>query len=265
MEVHHHPQLEHKPKPWKEYILEYLMIFLAVTTGFFAESLREHIGDKGKEKEYIISLRQDLLTDTTNLDIWMAGYKRRISEFDSLTTMLRNPSKANGNDMYYLARLSTRGTVFANDNNTIIQLNSSGNFRLIGNKQIASQIVAYEKDIANFKSIMAIDDREAEYLHPYLNKLFDATVFDDMMRSFTDTIGNNVLSKLAYGNRNSIKRPTSDPKLRNYDADLINGLIYQLHQRRSTFVVEVRLFNTQKQHALDLIGMIDKVYHLEKE
>jgi hypothetical protein len=44
MEVHHHPQLEHKPKPWKEYFLEYIMIVLAVTTGFFAESLREHIG-----------------------------------------------------------------------------------------------------------------------------------------------------------------------------------------------------------------------------
>lgn len=30
MEVHHHPQLKHEPKPWKEYILEYLMIVLAV-------------------------------------------------------------------------------------------------------------------------------------------------------------------------------------------------------------------------------------------
>lgn len=28
MEVHHHPQLEHKPKPWKEYVLEYIMIVL---------------------------------------------------------------------------------------------------------------------------------------------------------------------------------------------------------------------------------------------
>jgi hypothetical protein len=43
MEVHHHPQLEHKPKPWKEYLLEYIMIFLAVMTGFFAESYREHL------------------------------------------------------------------------------------------------------------------------------------------------------------------------------------------------------------------------------
>ena len=31
MEVHHHPDLHHKPKKWKEYFLEFLMIFLAVT------------------------------------------------------------------------------------------------------------------------------------------------------------------------------------------------------------------------------------------
>ena len=34
MEVHHHPDLHHKPKAWKEYLLEGLMIFLAVTMGF---------------------------------------------------------------------------------------------------------------------------------------------------------------------------------------------------------------------------------------
>ena len=55
MEVHHHPNLHHKPKPWKEYILEYLMIVLAVTTGFFAESLREHISTNEKEKRNVIN------------------------------------------------------------------------------------------------------------------------------------------------------------------------------------------------------------------
>ena len=64
MEVHHHPQLEHKPKPWKEYLLEYLMIFLAVMTGFFAESYREHLSDKSIENEYLLALRSELKTDT---------------------------------------------------------------------------------------------------------------------------------------------------------------------------------------------------------
>jgi hypothetical protein len=51
MEVHHHPNLHHEKKPWKEYFLEFLMIFLAVTMGFFAESLREHINERDRAKE----------------------------------------------------------------------------------------------------------------------------------------------------------------------------------------------------------------------
>src|ERR1700729_960219 len=64
MEVHHHPDLHYKAKRWKEYLLEFMMIFLAVTLGFFAESLRETISDKQKEKEYIFSLVQNMKDDT---------------------------------------------------------------------------------------------------------------------------------------------------------------------------------------------------------
>src|ERR1700686_4473183 len=59
MEVHHHPDLHHKKKHWKEYFLEFLMIFLAVTMGFFAESYREHLGDRAKEKEFMKSMVSD--------------------------------------------------------------------------------------------------------------------------------------------------------------------------------------------------------------
>jgi len=38
MEAHNHT---HQPKKWKEYISEFLMLFTAVTLGFFAENLRE--------------------------------------------------------------------------------------------------------------------------------------------------------------------------------------------------------------------------------
>ena len=51
MEVHHHPHVE--KKSFKEYFLEFVMIFLAVTMGFFAESLREHINDNQKREQYI--------------------------------------------------------------------------------------------------------------------------------------------------------------------------------------------------------------------
>src|ERR1700761_8268174 len=61
MEVHHHPHVE--KRSFKEYFLEFIMIFLAVTMGFFAESIRESISDSGKEKEYMVTMIEDLKKD----------------------------------------------------------------------------------------------------------------------------------------------------------------------------------------------------------
>lgn len=57
MEVHHH---SHKPKNWKEYITEFIMLFAAVTLGFFAENLREIQIEKHREIKYLQNIRQDL-------------------------------------------------------------------------------------------------------------------------------------------------------------------------------------------------------------
>jgi hypothetical protein len=58
MEVHHHPHVE--KKNFKEYFLEFLMIFLAVTMGFFAENIREHFAEEKIAKEYLETFQQEL-------------------------------------------------------------------------------------------------------------------------------------------------------------------------------------------------------------
>jgi hypothetical protein len=63
MEVHHHPDLHHKRKKFKEYFLEFLMIFLAITMGFFAENLREYFKDESELKNDMQSMIADLRTD----------------------------------------------------------------------------------------------------------------------------------------------------------------------------------------------------------
>src|SRR5438552_10597705 len=60
MEVHKHPHhLTHKKK-WGEYVLEFFMIFFAITMGFFAENIREHFADVRIEKEYLSTYKQQL-------------------------------------------------------------------------------------------------------------------------------------------------------------------------------------------------------------
>lgn len=78
MEVHHHPDIHHKPKKWKEYFLEFVMIFLAVTLGFIAENLREHITDRAKEKQYIAGFIRNVKDDTANLHHVIESDKRQV-------------------------------------------------------------------------------------------------------------------------------------------------------------------------------------------
>ena len=65
MEVHHHPEVE--KKGLKEYILEGLMIFLAVMMGFFAESIRENTTNGEHVKQLTMQLVDDLKNDTASL------------------------------------------------------------------------------------------------------------------------------------------------------------------------------------------------------
>src|ERR1700750_210334 len=88
MEVHHHPDLHHKRKDFKEYFLEFLMIFLAVTMGFFAESYREHLKDQRQEKEFIVSLKEDIISDTIQLNVALSLGKLQYEKLDSLYTLL---------------------------------------------------------------------------------------------------------------------------------------------------------------------------------
>jgi hypothetical protein len=152
MEVHHHPDVHHKSKHFKEYFLEFLMIFLAVTMGFFAENIREHFVNKEKEKQYIISFYDDLSNDETKLP-WLIRAIRyqQILPADSLPGLLTNAATTTrANDIYRFLRTITRQqniSVFVTTR-TIEQLKNAGEMRLISNKQISDSLVDYYKSIA---------------------------------------------------------------------------------------------------------------------
>ena len=88
MEVHHHPHIE--KKSFKEYLLEGLMIFLAVTMGFIAENIREHFVTKKHEKEYMVSLVRDLNNDITGIAKSEAQVKDYMNDADSILSLFKN-------------------------------------------------------------------------------------------------------------------------------------------------------------------------------
>lgn len=143
MEVHHHPQVE--KKTFKQYFFEFLMIFLAVTLGFFAEALRERISDRSKEKEYLSSMIEELKYDT-------AQYQATLNKINFLRPFLDscylNVKEAGRLNYVLLARWNTPINEiklgYKPTLPTIEQLKSSGNLRLVENRSVINKIMEYE-------------------------------------------------------------------------------------------------------------------------
>lgn len=260
MEVHHHPHVA--KKNFKEYFFEFLMIFLAVFLGFIAENIREKLSDKSKGKEYVISIKKDLIADTTSINDFIPPLFSRINQLDSLIYMLKQPvPSSNGSYLYYLARISTRVRMFEPTNSTITELEHSGNLRLITNRKIIEGIIKFQKIIGSYQLLISVDTHEADLSYPLLGNLFDASVFNTMVKNggtdFSVDTSASMFSNLI--------KPAGNPQLRNHDPDKINLLIFFLHERKSTFIGEAGILQEQKKAAASLIQIINKEYHFQAE
>ena len=182
MEVHHHPQLEHKPKPWKEYLLEGLMIFLAVTMGFFAESLREHITDRDHERQSMESLVKTVISDTLQLQRIIKQTNKSIKILDGFIDLKSHDlSKDEYKNAFYLGVFNGVfvDTYFKSNDAALQQLNASGSLRLIRNRGTVDSIFKYE--LINKQ----ITDQEADNYFAFkevinrIAKVTDITFFKD--------------------------------------------------------------------------------------
>src|ERR1700749_4760081 len=148
MEVHHHPDLQHKSKKWKEYFLEFLMIFLAVTMGFFADNIRENYVEHKSAREYAGLLIEDLATDTVELNNDTRVLNLIITAGDSLGNLLRSdPKLIVGGKLYYYEYLSSLRWNLISHDATLQQLKSSGALRYLGDTSLIRKIMNYEESV----------------------------------------------------------------------------------------------------------------------
>ena len=182
MEVHHHPNLHHKPKPWKEYFLEFLMIFLAVTLGFFAENIREHFIDTKKGKEYAISLKEDLLKDTLIIQKTIWTLNRDIAGCDSLNGYLQNERTKTVRDLQklYQYNLSALGGFsFSLTDRTSSQLKNSGGMRLLTNKEVIDGILDYWESASILNGIQTATSTLRQQAREKTYLIFDNQYYSD--------------------------------------------------------------------------------------
>src|SRR6185503_12148234 len=155
MEVHAHT---HTPrKKWTHYFWEFLMLFLAVFCGFLAENQREHMIEHKREKQFIVTMLEDLKSDTFQLTQNIMYRKTREIMCDSLIVYLSD-YKNKGNGIYYYARNLSRPQYFSPNDRTLQQLKNSGSLRLIRNLPASDSIMAYDQQL-RYLLILSEDER----------------------------------------------------------------------------------------------------------
>jgi len=144
MEVHHHPEVEHKG--FKEYLLEGLMIFLAVMMGFIAENLRENITEHHKAKDYAEAMVGDLSSDLAQLQQYQTYYSVAEKNIDTLMQLLTasDIKSIPSGKLYWYGLFGGAYNSYAPNDATFQQMKSSGSLRYF-NKSVAQEVAAYDQ------------------------------------------------------------------------------------------------------------------------
>jgi hypothetical protein len=197
MEVHHHPHVE--KKSFKEYLLEGLMIFVAVTMGFIAENIREHVTENKIAREMAESFYQELSADSVNLSNVIHFRRRKEYACKYVMSYIKDSSLTEPTDSFYrnftiaLLQMGSNSTFDPTDG-ILNQLQNSGTRRYFKNVQLQNAVSELGVTI-NFVRIR--NERELAFIpqiiRPQIQKHYDFDWLEEFMQGGERTISDAIM------------------------------------------------------------------------
>jgi len=253
METHAHHLHKTPGSGWLHYLFEFFMLFLAVTLGFFVENWRDHYVENKRERQFIITLGEDLKSDTAQLTTDILRGQSRETMIDSLIALLALPARSNyGAQIYYYARNISRPVLFFPNDRTTLQLKNSGLLRIIRKLNVSNAIMFYDQQLRNLQFAFDDENRMRDGLRDRAGKIFDGTVFNQM-----------------FDNRDSLpftiyKKPQGNPALISQNPEYINDYISVAQYLKGPVrIIRLREENL-KEEAIKLILLLKTQYRLER-
>jgi len=248
MEIHHHPRVE--KKKLKEYFLEFLMIFLAVTLGFFAENLREHRADKEKAEQYVRSFYEDLKTDTARLNYLIDFETKKIASMNvlqrSYDSILKNQAPLSE---LIIIKNSLSNNPFYLNGRTFEQLTNAGGFRLLEDAD-ADSIISYQTIGRNMENYQATLYQQSQ--DNLRNAFNDAVDFVGYSNLYSDVANNPLPDATEIKNQ---LLSTDKPVLNKYFNNLFQYLRVIVQHRNGLKRVDSR--------AVQQLAYFKNKYHFE--
>ena len=167
MEVYHPHHPTHKKK-WTEYIIEFVMLFTAVTLGFFAENIREHLAENEKKKVLMNIVSLDLQRDIKQLEFHKKDVTLKLVTCDSIYPILKmDPKKVNLKLYYHLLLNHLAYWDFNTNDKSRNEADAKGYFRNKENAELAYYISKVNFFLQDYKTL----EEEAVRLRTKLKEL----------------------------------------------------------------------------------------------
>jgi len=256
MEVHAHTHTARKK--WTHYFWEFLMLFLAVSLGFYAENTRETILHKKEVKTQLNSMLSDLQSDITLFDSVTDRNSYSALMADSLVEMLHSDI-TNTTGIYFAARTVTANLGYYYTNSkSFEQLKTAGLLRYIKDKELLDSIGTYYASFQWLGNQIDLLRLKMDEVHKGNTRLFDSYVFQQM----TMNIKIMAISGLG-GQRTTISKPLVKPSLLSADVKDINTVSLNYHYYSTTIKFYIRNAIALQNRAKGLIEMIKKEYRFK--
>jgi hypothetical protein len=146
------PQIKKKKTPsWKRYGMEFLMVFAAITLGFFADNQREKWSETARGVQYAQRLVEDLDLDSIRMEEVMANYALKEQQINTLIPLMQSglEEKPFLDSLFAYFTLPGSGSLvtgisFVENMATRDEL-KSGNMRLIRSDSIVRHLSVYTR------------------------------------------------------------------------------------------------------------------------
>lgn len=228
------------------------MLFLAVFCGFLAEYQLEHTIEHQREKQFMISMVEDLEKDVVNLENESSLVKVQYEKLDSLTEIIYKGAldHLHVSKMYELQRRYLYPITMRLINRTELQLTNSGGMRLIRNSKVADSIIYYW-------SITDLLYETKENINAHRDKAKDLsfTLFSNDYYKHKEDFSLDFPLDLTKGQPELLtKSPAVLSEFANRISHMSDLLKFNYEQRR---------LDRQAGNAIRLIQLIKSKYHLE--
>jgi len=257
MEVHQHAHHGGK-KNWKSYFWEFLMLFLAVTLGFFVENQREHYNEHIRAKEFSKTLVKDLQNDIAAIQDEKRNAEVYINISDSLLALSKNKLEGRvASQFSFYTRFMYWTAPITWNRATFEQIKNSGSLRYFTNHQLLEKMMKYDAIVNQIEAEAYNHTVRGNMLLNQINVIIEPIYHHELSKYFLwtlDTMSRKTIEGLFPNNPESLENKRSEIK------EMLNMIVVQ--QRNLQRDIDVK-WKQAEELAVELINDLKKEYHIE--